>query len=290
MPVKVGVRQWRATGPEICDLQVVNDAALLTAMASADLIPAAPLTVVTVPVPVPVPVDHCIPVPVPLTVERIIEHPVERTVEKTVERMVEKTVEKTVQQLLTVAVPVERTVEIEVQVESVLCKDMPIWKRRMRHIDVGGEVPWLNIWSYHHRRHTRKLLRTVTARCSKAQATGNREGNWRVTRSLFEKWQQSRGAAIFPEEDLHAVLREFQRAHSHARGNWVHYDMRIREYIRQRVDASVREQWEGNIVEDNVENVQQDDSSNNPLNSVMEDDEEWALSLATQSGNYWASF
>ena len=108
-------------------------------MASADLIPAAPLTVVTVPVPVPVPVDHCIPVPVPLTVERIIEHPVERTVEKTVERMVEKTVEKTVQQLLTVAVPVERTVEIEVPVESVLCKDMPVRKRRMRHIDVGGE-------------------------------------------------------------------------------------------------------------------------------------------------------
>ena len=67
-----------ATGPGICDLQVVNDAALLTAMASADLIPAAPLTVVTVPVPVPVPVDRCIPVPVPLTVERIIEHHVER--------------------------------------------------------------------------------------------------------------------------------------------------------------------------------------------------------------------
>jgi len=45
--------------------------------------------------------------------------------------------------------------------------------------------------------------------------------------------------------------------------------MRIREYIRQRVDASVREQiqqWEGDIVEDNVENVQQDDSSNNPMN------------------------
>ena len=97
---------------------------------------------------------------------------------------------------------------------------------------------------------------------------------------MFEKWQQFRGAAIFPEEDLPAVLREFQRAHSHARGHWVRYDMRIREYIRQRVDASVWEQiqqWEGNIVEDNVENVQQDDSSNNPLNSVMEDDEEWAL-------------
>ena len=69
-----------------------------------------------------------------VTVERIIEHPVERTVEKTVERMVEKTV----QQLLTVAVPVERTVEIEVPVESVLCKDMPVRKRQMRH-DVGGE-------------------------------------------------------------------------------------------------------------------------------------------------------
>ena len=97
---------------------------------------------------------------------------------------------------------------------------------------------------------------------------------------MFEQWQQSRGAAIFPEEDLHAVLREFQRAHSHARGHWVRYDMRIREYIRQRVDASVCEQiqqWEGNIVKDNMENVQQDDSSNNPMNSLMEDDEEWAL-------------
>ena len=75
-------------------------------------------------------------------------------------------------------------------------------------------------------------------------------------------------------------MREFQRAHSHARGHWVRYDMRIREYIRQRVDASVREQiqqWEGDIVEDNVENVQQDDSSNNPFNSVMEDDEAWAV-------------
>ena len=64
--------------------------------------------------------------------------------------------------------------------------------------------------------------------------------------------------------------------------------MRIREYIRQRVDASVREQiqqWEGNIVEDNVENVQQDDSSKKLMDSVMEDDEEWAVPVQNSGRN-----
>ena len=89
--------------------------------------------------------------------------------------MVEKTSEKTVQQLLTVAVPVERTVEIEVPVESVLCKDMPVRKRRMRHIDVGGEevgVGEVDLILAQHlvvpsQQRTQENYSVVTARCSR---------------------------------------------------------------------------------------------------------------------------